>query len=81
MVVSTGQDSPQVTCLECGTVLGGGSGKDAYKHLLHCLHVEPDALERIREAAVQVGNEHGKRVIHIVDALLAPRHESHQIGS
>lgn len=58
-----------VRCLECRTDLGGDTGKSPYKHMLHCLHVEPDALENLRESARLEWGERGKRVIHILDAL------------
>lgn len=63
--------SPNVTCLECGTFLGGHTGKDPYKHMLGCLNVEPDSLARIKDAAEAERNEHGRRVLHIVSALLS----------
>ncbi len=61
-----------VTCRECGTALGGDTGKSPYKHMLHCLHVEPDNLERIREIAEREWGERGRRVVHILDALEHP---------
>ena len=63
-------DTP-VECQECGTALGGDSGKDTYSHMLHCLKVAPGPLERIREAALGARNENGKRVVHLVDAMLS----------
>jgi len=60
-----------VTCNECGTALGGGSGKDPYKHLLHCLKVEPGTIQRMRDQANQANNEHSRRIIHILDAMAA----------
>lgn len=59
-----------VTCLECGTQLGGPKQPDIYSHMLHCLNVEKGAVHRIREAAIQAGNENGKRVVHLCDAIL-----------
>jgi hypothetical protein len=58
-----------INCLECGTRLGAGSSRDAYSHLLHCLHVEPNALHVIREQCAQEPGEHSNRVLHIVDFL------------
>lgn len=60
-----------VTCLECGTKLGEGTRKDPYSHLLVCLHAQPGSLERMREVAESAKSENGKRIVHIVDALLA----------
>ena len=60
-----------VKCPECQTDLGGDSGRDVYKHMLHCLHVEPDNLERIRERALEAKNENGRRVAFLVDSLLS----------
>ena len=62
-----------VVCEECSTPLGGDTGKDPYKHLLHCLHVEPDNLERVKEAATVGGGEHNRRILHLVDAILGAR--------
>ncbi len=62
--------SPENTCIECGTVVGGENGKDPYKHLLLCLHIEPDALDRIRDNALSERNEHGRRVLHILDGMI-----------
>lgn len=58
------------TCLECGTIVGGSSGKDAYSHMLGCLNVEPDAVDRIRERADASRTENGKRVVHLCDFIL-----------
>lgn len=63
-------NNPIVTCQECQTKLGGKTGKDVYSHLLICLNVEPNALHRIKTSALAAGNENGKRIIHLVDALL-----------
>lgn len=60
---------PKVTCLECGTELGEGTNKDVFSHLVVCLHVSPNSLENIADAARDTHNLHGKRVLHIVDAL------------
>jgi len=62
---------PENTCLECGTVVGGENGKDPYKHLLLCLHIEPDAHDRIRDNALSERNEHGRRVLHILDGMVS----------
>lgn len=60
-----------VTCLECHTDLGGDGRPDPYSHMLHCLNVEPDALDRIKLVAEREANaEHGRRIIHIIDAIL-----------
>ena len=59
-----------VVCLECATELGGSTGKYPYKHMLGCLKVRPGPLERVREAALGQRNENGKRVVHLVDAML-----------
>lgn len=59
-----------ITCLECGTVVGGEGNPDPYKHMLGCLNVQPDAVERIKVSATQAGNENGKRVIHLCDFIL-----------
>lgn len=61
---------PSVRCLECGTICGGSSGKDAYSHMLGCLNVEPDAVDRIRERADASRTENGKRVVHLCDFIL-----------
>lgn len=62
---------PRVVCLECGTKLGEGTTKDVFSHLVTCLKVTPNTLENIRDNAASALNEHGRRVLHIVDALLA----------
>ena len=59
----------EFNCLECGQILGGQSGKDPYKHLLRCLHVEPDSLQRIREQAEGSRNENGRRVLDILNHI------------
>ena len=59
-----------VTCLECGTALGGEGQPDAYSHMLHCLNVTPDAVARIKETAVAGRTENGKRVAHLCDFIL-----------
>lgn len=56
-------------CPECGTALEGNSGRGGYKHLLHCLHVEGDSLDRIREQALESRTENGRRVAFIVEKL------------
>ena len=61
----------QVTCQECHTPLGGVTGKHPFKHLMQCLKVESDALERIKTAYEKQGGGHAERVLHIVNALLA----------
>lgn len=64
-------DTTVVTCLECGMKLGGKGQPDPYKHLLNCLNVEPDALARIKSVAErEVNGEHGRRVLHIVNAII-----------
>lgn len=62
--------SASVTCLECGTRLGGTSTKDAYSHMLHCLNVSPDSVARIRETAEASRTENGKRIVHLCDFIL-----------
>ena len=57
------------TCLECHTDLGGQTGKDPFKHMVHCLKVEPDTYVRLRDVAGREWGERGRRVIHILDAL------------
>ena len=59
----------EVTCLECGKVMGGQSGIDPYKHMLRCLHVEPDSLGRIREQAEGARSENGRRILHILNHI------------
>lgn len=61
---------PTVTCLECGTELGGDGRPDPYSHMLHCLNVSPDKVERIREVANASRTENGKRVAHLCDFIL-----------
>lgn len=68
--------TPNNICLECGTVVGGENGKDPYKHLLLCLHVEPDNLDRIRDVATSERNEHGRRVLHILEGMASRARES-----
>ena len=59
-----------VTCLECGTVMGGEDQPDPYSHMLHCLNVAPDAVARIRETADASKTENGKRVVHLCNFIL-----------
>lgn len=59
-----------VVCLECGTELGGEGQPDPYSHMLHCLNVTPDKVERIREVAQANRTENGKRVAHLCDFIL-----------
>lgn len=58
-----------VVCLECGTVCGEGHGKEIFSHMVLCLKVELDSLERIREVAKRDWGERGRRVIHLIDAM------------
>lgn len=60
---------PKVICQECGTELGEGTTKDVFSHLVTCLHVEPNSLDNIADAARDAKNEHGRRVLYIVEAL------------
>lgn len=62
---------PQVECRECHTELGEGTTKDVFSHLVTCLHVEPNSLENIADAAHDTHNEHGRRVLYIVEVLQA----------
>lgn len=59
-----------VVCLECGTRCGDNSGTDPYKHMLNCLNVESGSVSRIRDSALSQGNENGRRVAHLCDAIL-----------
>lgn len=59
----------EVSCQECGKVIAGNSGIDPYKHMLKCLHVEPDNLGRIREQAEGARNENGRRILHILNHI------------
>lgn len=59
----------EVTCKECGTVVGGDTGKDIFSHLVTCLHVELNTLDNIRDIADAQKNENGRRVIHLLEAL------------
>ena len=59
----------EITCLECGKVMGGQTSIDPYKHMLRCLHVEPDNLARIREQAEGARNENGRRILHILNHI------------
>ncbi len=59
-------------CPECGTPLEGNSGRSGYKHMVQCLHVDQDSLERIREKADARRDENGRRVIYIIDKLNPP---------
>ncbi len=58
-----------VTCRECGTTVGGKTGKDIFSHMVTCLHVELNTLDNIRDIAEGQKNENGRRVIHLLDAL------------
>lgn len=58
-----------VTCMECGTTVGGKTGKDIFSHMVTCLHVELNTLDNIRDIADAQKNENGRRVIHLLDAL------------
>lgn len=69
-LLEAGPRQPRVVCQECHTKLGVGTTKDVYSHLLTCLHVEPNSLDNIRDAAESERSEHGRRVMHIVQALL-----------
>lgn len=69
-----------VTCIECGTHLGGDTPKDPYSHLLVCLHAAPDSLERMKETAERARSENGRRIVHIVDAMLATPAETNLGG-
>ena len=60
---------PEVTCLECGTKLGEGTTKDVFSHLVTCLQVAPNSLENIADTARDTKNEHGRRVLYIVEQL------------
>lgn len=60
---------PKVTCKECGTKLGEGTTKDVFSHLVTCLKVSPNTLRNIRDNAEGERSEHGRRVLHILDAL------------
>ena len=60
---------PSVTCQECGTRLGAGTTKDVFSHLVVCLKVDPNSLDNIHDNAESEKNEHGRRILHIVDAL------------
>lgn len=62
---------PKITCKECQTELGEGTTKDVFSHLMTCLHVTPNSLENIADAARDTKNEHGRRVLYIVEALQA----------
>ena len=66
----TPPDDKAVTCQECGTVLGGRNQPDIYKHMLHCLNVEQGKVERIKNQAIANGDENGKRVAYLCDAIL-----------
>ena len=70
-LLQTDSRQPQVTCLECGTRLGAGTTKDVFSHLVVCLKVSPNTLDNIRDAAEGERSEHGRRVLHILDALQA----------
>lgn len=61
-------------------MVGGENGKDPYKHLLLCLHVEPDNLDRIRDVATSERNEHGRRVLHILDGMASRAGQSNSEG-
>jgi len=60
---------PHVACQECGTIVGGGTTKDPYSHLLVCLKAEGGSLARMREAAERSRSERGRRIIHILDVI------------
>ena len=70
----------EVKCLECGTVCGGTEGKDTWKHLITCLQVDPDNLDRVRETAEQMRSERGRRIIHLVNALQSPAEDRVEVG-
>lgn len=61
---------PTHTCPECGRRTGGTTGVDTYKHMIHCLNVEPDKLERILQNALAERTDHGERVASVVSFLL-----------
>lgn len=68
---------PHIECLECGTRLGGMTGRDPFKHMLHCLHVEADGLSRLKDRYTARGGENAKRVLFLVDALLEEEHRAY----
>lgn len=65
------KEQPRVTCLECGTELGVGTTKDVFSHLVICLKVSPNTLSNIKMNAQAESSEHGNRVLHIVNSLMA----------
>lgn len=67
--LESGPRQPRVVCLECGTRLGVGTPKDVFSHLVTCLKVDLNTLDNIRDAAEGERSEHGRRVLHILDAL------------
>ena len=56
-------------CLECGESIGGESGKDAYVHLLNCLHVDNVGISQLRSKHTEINSDHSKRVLHILSKL------------
>lgn len=66
----------RVTCQECSTVCGEGTTKDPYSHMLNCLKVDSDSLDRIKEHAEGLRSEYGRRILHMVAALQSPEPNS-----
>lgn len=60
-------DQGQGLCPECNKYVGRGSDTDAYKHMLHCLNVQPAPFHDIRANAEREGSEHGRRVLMLMD--------------
>lgn len=69
MVLERSKEQPAVVCRECGTRLGVGTTKDVFSHLVTCLKVEKNTLSNIRDNAEAEHSEHGRRILHILDAL------------
>lgn len=55
--------SAKLTCPECGTPVGPGTGTDPYKHTIHCFHLEPRGAEALLADHRDQDNDRSRRIV------------------
>lgn len=72
---------PEIQCPECGLLVAGDTGTDAYKHLIGCFHLPDKGVDGLLSELSQsgtingsrVGNEYSKRAILVLRHLVVAR--------
>lgn len=60
-----------IRCPECGAPTGGETGTDTYKHVVQCMHLPNEGVERLLAAHEGKDDERSRRVRDVFTRIRA----------